>query len=489
VEKNTPLRSPSRTRRCPSPSSALQELLLRRVALEDGEQELLHDLGGRARLEHLAELVAELVGGPPEVHLEDLPDVHARGHAEGVEHHVDGVAAGQVRHVLLGEDARHDALVAVAAGHLVAHLQLALDGDVDLHHLDDARRELVALGEALDLLGAVLLDGGGALVELLEDVAQLGRVGVVEGDLRPELARDRLERRLVDGRALGEEHLAALVDELGLGGLVEEERARAAEVALADDLDLVVAVLLEAGALLVLDVLGAVVLLGALAREDARVDHDARDARRDAQRGVAHVAGLLAEDRAQELLLGGELRLALRGDLAHEDVARLHLGADAHDARLVEVLEGLLADVGDVAGDLLLAELGVARDALELLDVHAREDVLLGDLLGDEDRVLEVVPAPGHERDEHVRPERELAGVRGGAVGQHVTDLDPLARADDGLLVPAGVLVRALVLGEVVDVRLFAALALRADHDAGRVGGLDHARARASTHTPESRAT
>ena len=44
---------------------------------------------------------------------------------------------------------------------------------------------------------------------------------------------------------------------------------------------------------------------------------------------------------------------------------------------LVEVLEGLLADVGNVAGDLFLAELGVAGDALELLDVDRGEDVLL----------------------------------------------------------------------------------------------------------------
>src|SRR5256885_3772212 len=55
-------------------------------------------------------------------------------------------------------------------------------------------------------------------------------------------------------------------------------------------------------------------------------------------------------------------------DLADEDVAGLDLGADAHDARLVEILERFLADVRDVARDLFLAELGVACDALELLD-------------------------------------------------------------------------------------------------------------------------
>jgi hypothetical protein len=105
---------------------------------------------------------------------------------------------------------------------------------------------------------------------------------------------------------------------------------------------------LELGALVVFDLPRAVVLLGALASEDAGVDDDAADARGNAERGVTDVAGLLTEDGAKELLLGGELRLALRRDLAHEDVAGVDLGADAHDARLVEVLEGLLADVRDV---------------------------------------------------------------------------------------------------------------------------------------------
>ena len=91
--------------------------------------------------------------------------------------------------------------------------------------------------------------------------------------------------------------------------------------------------------------------------------------------------------------------------------------------RLVEVLEGLFADVRDVAGDLFLAELRVAGDALELLDVDRGEHVVLGDALGDEDRVLEVVALPRHERDEHVLAERELAHVARRAVGEHVARL------------------------------------------------------------------
>jgi hypothetical protein len=53
---------------------------------------------------------------------------------------------------------------------------------------------------------------------------------------------------------------------------------------------------------------------------------------RHLQRGVADLAGLLAEDGAQQALLGGQLGLALRGDLADQDVAGADLGADADDA-------------------------------------------------------------------------------------------------------------------------------------------------------------
>ena len=97
---------------------------------------------------------------------------------------------------------------------------------------------------------------------------------------------------------------------------------------------------------------------------------------RQAQRGVAHVGGLLAEDGAQQLLFRRHRALALRRDLADQDVARLHLGADIDDAGFVEVLQRLFRDVRDVAGDLLRPELGVARHDLELLDVDRGEDVV-----------------------------------------------------------------------------------------------------------------
>ena len=80
-------------------------------------------------------------------------------------------------------------------------------------------------------------------------------------------------------------------------------------------------------------------------------------------------------------------------------------------------------------------ELGVAGDALELLDVHRGEVVVLDEPLGDEDRVLEVVSAPGHEGDQHVAAERELAALGGRAVRDHLPALHAVADLHDRLLV------------------------------------------------------
>ena len=197
-------------------------------------------------------------GRVAEVRLEHLADVHAARDTERVEHDVDRRAVGEVGHVLDREDLRDDALVAVAAGELVALADLALLGDVDPHQLVHARRQLVAV--------------------------------------------------------LADEH--ADVDDL------------------------------------------AVLAVGHL------------------QRRVADLTRLLTEDRAQEALLRRELGLALRRDLADEHVAGADLGADADDAALVEVLQDVLGEVRDVAGDLLGAELGVAGVDLVLLDVDRGEHVV-----------------------------------------------------------------------------------------------------------------
>ena len=253
------------------------------------------------------------------------------------------------------------------------------------------------------------------------------------------------------------------------------------DVALEDG-ELVVAVAAQALDFLALDLQRALVLVDAVAVEDPHLDHRAVVARRQPQRGVAHVGGLLAEDGAEQLLLRRHRALALGGDLAHEDVGRADLGADVDDARLVEVAQRLLADVGDVAGDLLRPELGVAGGDLEFLDVDRGEDVVLDDALGDEDRVLVVVAVPRHERDEHVLAERQLAEIGRGTVGDELALRHRVAHLHQRALVDAGVLVRALELAQPVDVD--ARVARRhvlggADHDAHRVDLVDDAGAAA----------
>src|SRR3546814_17128204 len=85
--------------------------------------------------------------------LENLADVHTAGHAQRVEDDIDRGAVREERHVLLRQDAADHALVAVAAGHLVARLPLALHRDAYLAPPEHARRRLLA---ALTLLACVL---------------------------------------------------------------------------------------------------------------------------------------------------------------------------------------------------------------------------------------------------------------------------------------------------------------------------------------------
>ena len=168
------------------------------------------------------------------------------------------------------------------------------------------------------------------------------------------------------------------------------------------------------------------------AREDLDVDHGALHPGRHLERRILHVLRLLAEDRGQQLLFRRQLGLALRRDLADEDVARLDVRADADDAALVEIDERLIGDVGDFAGDLFLAALGVANVEFEFLDVDRRIDVVLDQALGEDDRVFEVVAVPRHERDQHVRAERQFAVLGGRAVGDDLPGVDLLPCCTSG---------------------------------------------------------
>ncbi len=266
---------------------------------------------------------------------------------------------------------------------------------------------------------------GLAEVERLE----LEPLGLVGQDLRVLVAAERLAGRRVEDRAAEDllerlDHLLVFVGDLDALGRLG-----------------VLQLLLEGLALVLVEAHPAAEPLG--------VDHDPLDARGDLEAVVLDVLAGPAEDRVEQLLLGGQLALGLRRHLADQDVARLDVGADPDDPVLVEVPQRLLGDVGDVAGELLAAELGLADLDLELLDVDRRVDVLLHDPLGEDDRVFEVVAVPGHEADQDVPAQGQLALVGRGAVGEDLALLDLLAGRDHRLLVQAGPLVQADVLAEL----------------------------------------
>ncbi len=280
---------------------------------------------------------------------------------------------------------------------------------------------------------------------LADDLAGLGRrLGA------PEVERFELEPLGLVGQVLG----VLVAAERLAGGRVGD---RAAEDLLErlDHLLVFVGDLDALGRLgvlqLLLEGLALVLIEAHPAAEPLGVDHDPLDARRDLEAVVLDVLAGPAEDRVEQLLLGGQLALGLRRHLADQDVARLDVGADPDDPVLVEVPQRLLRDVGDVAGELLAPQLGLADLDLELLDVDGRVDVLLHDPLGEDDRVLEVIAVPRHEPDQDVPAQGQLPLVGRGAVGQDLPLLDLLAGRDDRLLVQAGPLVQADVLAELED--------------------------------------
>ena len=391
---------------------------------------------------------AEVTAREAEVGLEELAEVHSRRHAQRVQHDVDRTSIRQERHVAARQNARDDALVTVTAGHLVTDGEVLLVDEEDAHLLDDLAIAEVAEETAVAAFRGIL-DRGELHLERIHDARDLvARRTLVHLPVRMRLGEDR-ELALLDLLVRRDNHVPRIaVGDVRRQLLVHQRRRELGHEVLLELGELVLALLLGVlrsllGLLLVhlLDLLGALHL---------HAHHDARRSRRNRERGVADVRRLLAEDGPQEALLRRKLGLALRRHLADQDVAGLHFGADADDAVRTEVLERVLGDVRNVARDLFRPELRVAGRALEGDDVKRRERVLADELLVHQNRVLEVVAAPGHERNQEVLAERELALVRRRTVGEAVADLDLLPLLDDRLLVEARARVAAAELLEVV---------------------------------------
>ena len=246
----------------------------------------------------------------------------------------------------------------MAAGHLVADADLTFLRHVDLGHLDDAGGQFVAdgNGELLafqhgvhDVVFLQIVDDqlpdefvgmfvvrpiaqlhGGVVQAVQNALAELGSLG---DDLRTDIVLDALRRLVLDE---GQQ----LVNHQGFqfGGLLCEVVVEFLEFHLVCGLGRTV-----------LDGLG----------EQALSDNDARERRIGLEGSVFHVAGLVAENGAQQLLLRRGIALALRRDFTNQDVTGIYTGTDANDTVVVEVLRSVLAHVGDVVGQFLHAALGL----------------------------------------------------------------------------------------------------------------------------------
>src|SRR6185369_6357501 len=172
-------------------------------------------------------------------------------------------------------------------------------------------------------------------------------------------------------------------------------------------------------------------------------------------------SGLFTEDGAKQLFFWRELGFTFRRYFADDDVALLHGCADSNHARFIQIAQHGFADVRDVTRDFLWSELGVARFEFKFLDVYGGVIVLFHQLLGDQDGVFEVVTAPWHEGHEHITAKCQFAEISAWTVGDDFALQDALAFPDNRLLVDTSVLVRALELGELINVATHLARQLR----------------------------
>src|SRR5258708_14794929 len=315
---------------------------VRRV-LEDALELAANYFLARILFEELSDAIAQFVSGPAQVRLQDLSYVHTAGNAERVEHDLDRCSVREVRHIFVRQNAGNHAFIAVTASHLVAHAEFALHGDVALHQLDHAGRQLVAFLQFADLLVGDLAQNvylaRGHLFDFVNLLVHAGIFVRVLAALQV-AGGNPLNGLAVKHHALGDQALfGPLLLQVSLDFFIAQDGFKTLQPLVGQDSDFVRQVLFQPLDLRGLDGLGAFVFSLSFAGEDLDVNHPAFDSRRAGQRCIAHVPGFFAEDGAQQLLFRSELGLALGRDFAHQDVALLYRCANADHAAFIQIAQ------------------------------------------------------------------------------------------------------------------------------------------------------
>ena len=106
------------------------------------------DFGGGLFLQHVADVLAQTLAGPAQVHFQHLTDVHTRGHAQRVQNDVHGVPSARIGHVFHRVILETTPLFPWRPAILSPGCRRRLTRDVDLDHLEHACGQLIALGRA-----------------------------------------------------------------------------------------------------------------------------------------------------------------------------------------------------------------------------------------------------------------------------------------------------------------------------------------------------
>ena len=398
-------------------------------------------------IHQFADLTAKIGAGPTQMGFQDLPHIHARRHAKRVQHQVNRGAIIQEGHVFNRYNAADHTLIAMAAGHLVTRLKLALHRDEDLHHLHHARRQFVTALHFFDLALKTLLQLFNRGIEFALHGFNFGHRGIIrDRDLPPCRLGKFIQHFIGDHRAR--------LDLLETAGRLAVQQAftqARIERTLLDRL-FIVAVLGQAFNFRTINRHGALILVDPPAGEDADINNGPSHAGRQLQRCVTHIGSLFTENGAQQLFFRRHRAFALGRHLAHQNIARIHLGTDIDNAGFIQIAQRFFTHIRNVAGDFFLAKLRVARHHLKFFDMDRGEHVIARDAFADQDRIFEVIAIPGHEGAQNIAPQRQFAKLGRRTIGDNVANLHHITDPHQRALVDAGGLVGPHVFAQPIDI-------------------------------------
>jgi len=138
------------------------------------------------------------------------------------------------------------------------------------------------------------------------------------------------------------------------------------------------------------------------------------------QRGVLDITGFFTKDGAQQALFRGQLFFAFGGDFTDQDVIGTNFSANTNNASFVEVTDGIIANIGDLTGNLFGTKLGITGFHFILFNMDTGVAVFLDQAFRDQDGIFKVEAFPWEQRNGNILTQRQFSIFRGGRIHDHV---------------------------------------------------------------------